>query len=132
MTHSHNNPLPGLNVLIVDDVAVVRSILYKILRKLGIGGIIDEAEDGLEAWNKLQQRSYGLVISDVNMPGMNGFELRKQMHGSDLYRFIPFIFYTGEVGVELMSKAAGGNCGYLIKPLRINQLAQVIRSILKS
>jgi two-component system chemotaxis response regulator CheY len=119
-----------LDVLIVDDIAPVRSLLQIMLRNLGVGGHIDEAADGLEAWSILQQRSYGLILCDVNMPRMTGLELRKQMCNSNLHEFTPFLFYTGEISEELLATAAESNCDYFLKPFRINKLAQVIRATL--
>ena len=130
MAPDDNDLMANLDVLIVDDLSAVRVVLYKSLRQLGIYGNIDQAADGLEAWDKLQQRSYGLVICDVNMPRMNGFELRKKMDDSDLFRFIPFLFFTGEVSAELMARATAGN--YLIKPVNIYRLAKAIKVILKT
>lgn len=119
--------LVRLDVLIVDDLAAVRSLLQKMLRNLGVGGHIDEAADGLEAWSMLQQRSYGLILCDINMPRMTGLELRKQMYSSNLHEFTPFLFFTGEVDEELLATVTECKCDVILKPFRINKLAQVIR-----
>jgi CheY-like chemotaxis protein len=115
-----NNPkelFRNLNVLVVDDISAVRHILAQILRGLGVKGRIDTAEDGLEAWDMMQNNNYSLVICDIRMPRMNGLELRRLLRATPRFAELPFLMITGEVSEDIMALAVESKWdGYLLKP----------------
>ena len=114
---NHKEALKGLDILVVDDISAVRNILAQILRGLGVEGRIDKAEDGLEAWEKMQKCDYDLVICDIRMPRMNGLELKKLMRSTPKFGELPFLMITGEVSEDMMAQAVGSKWdGYLLKP----------------
>src|ERR1035437_471907 len=68
-----------MNVLLADDHAIVRGGLKQIIRKMNEVSTIDESEDGYEALSKIEENSYDLVILDIHMPGLSGFDILKKM-----------------------------------------------------
>jgi two-component system chemotaxis response regulator CheY len=114
---NHKEVLRKLDVLVVDDITAVRHILAQILRGLGVGGRIDQAEDGLEAWEMMQVCDYDLVICDIRMPRMNGLELKKLLRATPKFEELPFLMITGEVSEDMMALAVETKWdGYLLKP----------------
>jgi CheY-like chemotaxis protein len=109
--------LKSLNILVVDDIAAVRSVLTEILRELGVGGCVDTAEDGLKAWEMVQVNNYDIVISDILMPRMNGLELRKLMRATHRFSNLPFLIITGEISERVVAQVLESEKdGYLLKP----------------
>jgi CheY-like chemotaxis protein/HPt (histidine-containing phosphotransfer) domain-containing protein len=103
-------------VLVVDDSAALRHMLILCLQRIGFDSV-DVACDGQEALAMLQQAQYRLVISDIEMPKLNGFELLSQMQSSTRLAKIPLIFLTSCVGEQYRQLAIElGACGYLNKP----------------
>jgi len=82
-----------IQVLVVDDSSAVRAVVRKILAQLGYGGV-DEASDGTAALAKLNEKPFGLVISDWHMEPMNGKALLDQVFGKKQFQKIPFIMMT--------------------------------------
>ena len=114
---NHKEALKGLDILVVDDISAVRNILAQILRGLGVEGRIDKAEDGLEAWEKMQKCDYDIVICDIRMPRMNGLELKKLLRATPKFGELPFLMITGEVSEDMMARAVESKWdGYLMKP----------------
>jgi len=114
---NHKEALKKLNVLVVDDISAVRNILAQILRGLGVGGRIDKAEDGLEAWERMQNHTYDLVICDIRMPRMSGLELKRLLRSNPRFQELPFLMITGEVSEDIMAGAVESRWdGYLLKP----------------
>ena len=114
---NHKEVLKKIDVLVVDDISAVRNIMNQILRNLGVGGRIDEAADGLEAWEIMQKCNYDVVICDIRMPRMNGLELKERLRAHPKFGELPFLMITGEVSEEMMESAV--KCkwdGYLLKP----------------
>jgi two-component system cell cycle response regulator len=114
---NHREVFQQLNVLVVDDISAVRQILAQILQGLGVGGRIDMAGDGLEAWEMMQTCNYDVVICDIRMPRMNGLELRKLLRATPRFAELPFLMITGEVSEDMMALAVESERdGYLLKP----------------
>lgn len=114
---NHKEVLRKLDVLVVDDISAVRNILAQILRGLGVGGRIDKAEDGLEAWEMMQTCHYDIIICDIRMPRMNGLELKKLLRATPRFGELPFLMITGEVSEDIMASAVESKWdGYLLKP----------------
>jgi len=118
-------PFRHLDYLVVDDMPRVRHILIKILRRLGVKGRIDTAEDGAVAWEMLQDYNYDFIICDIRMPRMNGLELKRLVRDSVLFREMPFLLVTGEVSEKTVALAVESEFdGCLFKPFRSAVLEQ--------
>jgi len=122
-----------LDVLVVDDISSLRTILKKMLLHLGVTGLVAEAQDGLEAWEMIQEKSYCLVISDLTMPRMDGVKLLQHMRSSKKFQVIPLLLITGECSEEEIAAAVQTPCeDYLMKPFTLDTLARHLRSLLRS
>lgn len=116
-------------VLVVDDYKTMVRIIRNLLKQLGFNDV-DDAADGAEAYQKMESRKYGLVISDSNMPEMTGYELLKQVRGTDGMSKTPFIMVTAESKTEnvIAAKKAGVN-NYIVKPFNAQTLKGKIDSV---
>jgi DNA-binding response OmpR family regulator/thioredoxin-like negative regulator of GroEL len=120
-----------LNVLIVDDMPTIRRMVRQMLQHLGVKGDIHEAGDGQEAWEALQERSFDLVVCDINMPRMNGLELLRSLRANPRYHTTPFLMISGEVSEDFVAASAESEVdGYLLKPFKIDSLEGRLRSII--
>ena len=106
----------SLKVLVVDDFSTMRRIVKNLLKQIGYKDI-DEAEDGVQALSKLQDGGYGLVVSDWNMPNMDGLEMLKAVRQDPAIKNIPVLMVTAEAEKEKVITAiqAGVN-NYVVKP----------------
>ena len=116
-------------VLVVDDYKTMIRIIRNLLKQLGFSDI-DDAADGTEALAKMQQKSYGLVISDWNMEPMTGYELLKEVRSSESLMRTPFIMVTAESKTEnvIAAKKAGVN-NYIVKPFNAATLSAKITAV---
>lgn len=105
-----------IKILVVDDFSTMRRIVKNLLRQLGYEHI-DEAEDGEQAFSKLQNGDYGFVVSDWNMPNMDGLELLKKVRSDPDLKELPILMVTAEAEKEKVITAiqAGVN-NYVVKP----------------
>ncbi len=118
----------NIKILIADDFATLRMSLKSVLEQLGYSEI-DEAEDGQEAVGKLKEKDYDLLISDIDMPVMNGFELLDYVKKDDNLRDIPVIFITAEAEREkIVESIKAGLDAYITKPFSISTLHQKIEN----
>ena len=123
--------LPDLKVLLVDDLGSARKILVKILKNIGISQI-DEAINGQEALNKACACSYDIIISDWEMPIMNGLELLKNIRSESNNSQLPFIMITSHNKKELVLEAAdAGISDFVSKPFTEAVLCLKIENALK-
>ena len=92
-----------------------------------------EAEDGTEALERLSSHpDISLVVSDLRMPKMDGMELLRRLHASGRVPALPFLMFTGEVGVEQIERARTlGAAGWLPKPLRAERLVASVQQLVK-
>ena len=121
-----------LKVLVVDDISPLRTLLKKMLHHLGVDCPVAEAQDGMEAWRMLQEEPFCLVMSDLNMPAMGGFELLQRMRSSREFQSIPVLLITGECSEEQIAAAVKTpREGYLMKPFKLETLASRLRPLLK-
>jgi len=120
----------NMPVLIVDDYKTMLRIIRNLLKQIGFNNV-DEATDGKAALEKMQQRKYGLVISDWNMEPMTGLELLKEVRADDSLRPTPFIMITAESKTEnvVAAKEAGVN-NYIVKPFNAATLKTKLTSVL--
>lgn len=119
-----------LRFLIVDDFATTRRIVGKLLREIGFAES-DEAVDGVAALETLKQGRYDFVITDVDMPRMDGFELVAAMRRDPALAAIPALLVTREPSKEQVVRASrvGAN-GYVVRPLTRAGLEDRIRVVL--
>jgi two-component system chemotaxis response regulator CheY len=119
----------NIKILIVDDFATLRMSLKSVLEQLGYPEM-DEAKDGQEAIDKLKEKDYDLIISDIDMPVMNGFELLDYAKKDDNLKNIPVIFITAEAEREkIVESIKAGLDAYITKPFSISTLQQKIENI---
>jgi two-component system chemotaxis response regulator CheY len=121
-----------LDVLIVDDSAAIRKILQRVLRQTDLNlGEIKEAGDGTEAVEILKDRAFGLILSDVNMPQMDGLQLLARIREMDHLKGIPVIMITTEGGQgKVMEAVQLGASGYVRKPFTADQIKEKLSGIL--
>lgn len=118
------------SVLIVDDNKINRQVLSQYLEQLGLD--ITTAEDGLEALKKLSEQSYDLILLDIIMPKMDGYEVLKFLKQGDLYHHIPVIVISALDDIESLVKAIElGAEDYLAKPFNPVLLKARIESTLE-
>jgi two-component system chemotaxis response regulator CheY len=120
-----------LKFLIVDDFSTMRRIVRGLLKEMGCNNA-DEAEDGVVALNMLKANRYDFVVSDINMPNMNGFDLLKAMKAEDSLRHIPVLMVTAEARKEdIVLAAQTGAAGYIVKPFTKATLEEKVQKIMQ-
>jgi two-component system chemotaxis response regulator CheY len=121
-----------LDVLIVDDSAAIRKILQRVLRQTDLPlGEIKEAGDGTEAVEILKDRTFGLILSDINMPHMDGLQLLARIKEMDHLKNVPVIMITTEGGQGKVLEAVQlGATGYVRKPFTADQIKEKLAGIL--
>jgi len=112
-------------ILVVDDSAAIRGIVRKIIAKLGCTGV-DEASDGTAALAKINEKLYGLVISDWNMEPMTGKELLQQVRGKKKFEKLPFIIMTTESDQYKILEAKYAAVRFISKPFSAEELQSKI------
>jgi two-component system chemotaxis response regulator CheY len=119
-----------INILVVDDYSSMVRIIRNLLEQLGFRNI-DEATDGRRAWELLESKSYGLVLSDWNMQPVTGLELLKQVRKNERTKSVPFVMITAEARSENVAAArqAGVN-NYVVKPFTLAVLRQKLHAVL--
>lgn len=120
-----------VDLLIVDDSAAIRKILQRLMLKTEISlGAIYEAGDGLEALAVMREKKVDLVLTDINMPNMNGLELLAQIRANAEWREIPVIMITTEGSqTKVMEAAHMGATGYVRKPFTPEQINHAVSGI---
>ncbi|MFA9216991.1 MAG: response regulator [Sphingomonadaceae bacterium] len=111
---------PAIHILVVDDFATMRRVIVTLLRELGFAHV-SEAEDGAKALRLLQAKEGAIpincVMTDLNMPVMNGIELLQQIRASIQFEQMPVLMVTAESKREdIVAAAQAGADGYIIKP----------------
>jgi two-component system, chemotaxis family, chemotaxis protein CheY len=118
-----------MKVLIVDDFATMRRIVKNILKQLGFENI-EEAEDGAQAYSKLKDGGVGFVISDWNMPNMDGIELLRKVRSDPALKDMPFLMVTAEAEKEKVIEAIkSGVSNYIVKPFTAEVLKEKMDKI---
>jgi two-component system chemotaxis response regulator CheY len=109
-------PDRNIKILVVDDFSTMRRIVKNVLKQLGFENL-DEAEDGAQALTKLRSGVYGFVVSDWNMPNMDGLELLKEVRKDPALKDLPILMVTAEAEKDKVVTAiqAGVN-NYVVKP----------------
>jgi len=121
-----------LDVLIVDDSAAIRKILQRVLRQTDLSlGEIQEAGDGTEAVEILKSRGFGLILSDINMPQMDGLQLLARIREMEHLKSVPVIMITTEGGQgRVMEAVQLGATGYVRKPFTAEQIKEKLAGVL--
>ena len=122
---------PDMKFLIVDDFSTMRRIVRGLLKEIGYNNA-EEAEDGTVALNMLKSTKYDFVVSDINMPNMNGFELLAAVKADDTLKHIPVLMVTAEARKEDIVRAAkDGAAGYIVKPFTKATLEEKVQKIMQ-
>ena len=122
---------PELKFLIVDDFSTMRRIVKGLLKEMGCNNA-DEAEDGAVALDMLKATKYDFVVSDINMPNMNGFDLLKAIKADEALRHLPVLMVTAEARKEdIVLAAQTGAAGYIVKPFTKATLEEKVQKILQ-
>jgi two-component system chemotaxis response regulator CheY len=122
----------ALNILVVDDSTAIRKILIRVLRQTALAiEEIFEARDGLEALEIVRNHPLNLVLSDINMPNMDGLGLLAELKGADQWRNLPVVMITTEGSEEKVSQAIRlGSAAYIRKPFTAEQIQEKIGALL--
>jgi two-component system, chemotaxis family, chemotaxis protein CheY len=118
--------MSGLRVLIVDDSSVMRKIVDRSLRQAGLEITeVIEASNGAEALARVQETRVDLILSDINMPTMDGLELVRQLQALDNAKGVPIVMITTEAGESHVVQALScGARGYIRKPFSPDQIKE--------
>ena len=121
----------ALDVLIVDDSAAIRKILQRILLHTNVSlGTVLEAGNGVEALELLKSNKVGLILSDINMPKMDGLQLLGQLKANSDYRDVPVVMITTEGSqTKVMEAVTLGAAGYIRKPFTAEQIKEKLATI---
>jgi two-component system, chemotaxis family, chemotaxis protein CheY len=120
-----------LKFLIVDDFSTMRRIVRGLLKEMGCNNA-DEAEDGAIALQMLKGQKFDFVVSDINMPNMDGFGLLKAIKADDGLKHLPVLMVTAEARKEDIVRAAQeGAAGYIVKPFTKATLEEKVQKIVQ-
>jgi two-component system chemotaxis response regulator CheY len=120
-----------MKFLIVDDFSTMRRIVRGLLKEMGCNNA-DEAEDGAVALQMLKNQRYDFVVSDINMPNMNGFDLLKAIKADEKLRHLPVLMVTAEARKEdIVLAAQSGAAGYIVKPFTKATLEEKLMKIMQ-
>lgn len=123
--------LSTLKFLIVDDFSTMRRIVRNLLKELGYANA-EEADDGAAALSRLKAGGIDFVVSDINMPNVNGFELLEAIRGNEQMKSLPVLMVTAEARKEDIVRAAQlGASGYIVKPFTKATLEEKLGKILE-
>ena len=118
--------MPDLKMkfLVVDDFSTMRRIVKNILKQLGYENI-EEAEDGAQAYSKLKSGNFEFVVSDWNMPNMDGLELLKKIRSDDQLKHLPVLMVTAEAEKDkVITAIQAGVSNYIVKPFTAEVLKE--------
>jgi two-component system chemotaxis response regulator CheY len=122
----------AVDVLIVDDSAAIRKILHRVLTQAEVPlGQVLEAGDGVEAIEKLTAQPVNLVLSDINMPNMDGLQLLAQIKANAAWSNMPVIMITTEGSqAKVMEAVQLGAAGYVRKPFTADQIKEKLAGLI--
>lgn len=119
----------NMSFLVVDDFPTMRRIVRSLLKELGFTNV-EEAEDGQDALNKLRAGSFEFVVSDWNMPNLDGLEMLKEIRQDDALKELPVLMVTAEAKKEnIIAAAQAGANGYVVKPFTAATLEEKLNKI---
>ncbi|TXJ01348.1 MAG: response regulator [Aquabacterium sp.] len=118
------------SILAVDDSASMRQMVSFTLKSAGYNVV--EAVDGQDAWEKAGGRSFDLVLTDQNMPRMDGISLSKKLRENPQLKTTPILILTTESSDQMKQAGrAAGATGWLVKPFDPNKLIEVIQKVIR-
>lgn len=120
----------NMPILIVDDYKTMLKIERNLLKQIGFNNI-DEALSGEEAWEKMQEKEYKLILSDWNMEPLDGLSFLKRVRASEQFKRMPFIMVTAESKAAniLLAKKEGVN-NYIVKPFNAATLKVKMQAVI--
>ncbi|ASK34774.1 chemotaxis response regulator CheY [Alloalcanivorax mobilis] len=119
----------NMSILVVDDFPTMRRIVRSLLKELGFTNV-DEAEDGQEALAKLRGGNIEFVVSDWNMPNLDGLEMLKQIRADEAMKSLPVLMVTAEAKKDnIIAAAQAGANGYIVKPFTAATLEEKLDKI---
>jgi len=124
-----------MKILIVDDSSTMRRIIGNVVQQLGVPkDDFDEAEDGVVAWKLLQEKKYDVILTDWNMPNMNGLELVKKIRSEgSAHKTTPTVMITTEGGKsEVITALKAGVNNYIVKPFNAQTLKEKLDPFFKN
>jgi len=119
----------NIHILVVDDFPTMRRIVKNLLKDLGFENV-DEAEDGVMALEKLRAADFDLVVSDWNMPNMDGLTLLQHIRADPALAQLAVLMVTAEAKKEnIIAAAQAGASGYVVKPFTAATLEEKLNKI---
>ena len=120
---------PKMKFLVVDDFSTMRRIVRNLLKELGFTNV-DEAEDGQIALQKLNSLPFDFVVTDWNMPNMDGLTLLQNIGATPSLKHLPVLMITAEAKKEnIIAAAQAGASGYIVKPFTAATLSEKLEKI---
>ena len=117
-------------IMTIDDSPSMRQMIAMTLESAGYEVV--EACDGNDALSKLEGKEFHLFVTDINMPGIDGIELTRQLRAMEDYRFVPIVMLTTESQPEKKSQGkAAGATGWIVKPFQPNDLLNVVKRVVR-
>lgn len=117
-------------IMVVDDSASVRQMVSFTLKNAGYEVV--EAVDGKDALTKMDDTPVNMVITDLNMPNLDGLELIRGARANSAYKFIPIVMLTTESqDAKKQEGKAAGATGWIVKPFKPDQLLAVVKKVMK-
>ncbi len=118
------------SILAVDDSASMRQMVSFTLKNAGFS--VTEAVDGMDAWEKAQQRDFTLVLTDQNMPRLDGIGLTRKLRDNPKFKNTPILILTTESSDQMKQAGrAAGATGWLVKPFDPAKLVEVIHKVIR-
>jgi two-component system, chemotaxis family, chemotaxis protein CheY len=123
-----------IRALIVDDSSVMRKIVERTLRQAGLEQlVVHEAGSGTEGLDLLKSKQVDLILSDINMPAMDGLEFLRQIHAQNLAPGVPVVMITTESSEEHVKQAIlAGAKGYIRKPFTADQVKERVLPLVRA
>ena len=120
---------PKMKILVVDDFSTMRRIVRNLLKELGFANV-EEAEDGAVALQKHQEGGFDFVVTDWNMPNIDGLQLLQAIRSNPALSRLPVLMITAEAKKEnIIAAAQAGASGYIVKPFTAATLAEKLQKI---
>lgn len=119
----------SLKVLVVDDMSTMRRIIKNVLKQIGFSDMV-EAVNGQDALNKLKAGDIGFIVSDWNMPVMQGIDLLRAVRADAELKHLPFLMVTAEAQKDNIIEAVqAGVSNYVVKPFTAEALQEKLEKI---
>ncbi|MBI3186154.1 MAG: response regulator [Myxococcales bacterium] len=123
--------MPPIRALVVDDSSAMRRSIVFALQRMG-EVVCVEAQDGIEGLKRFVEAQYDIVLTDINMPVMDGLKLISHIRRGSAPNRVPIVVITTESAVEDRTRAMGlGASAYLVKPVQAQQVVEAVRALLR-